>query len=67
MRARGQRLVDAGRFRLPVDTAARAVWAASQGVLSLVSQNATRKDVETISRLLFDAIVNELSRPQSLE
>ena len=65
MYARVQRLVDTGRFRLPVDAAARAVWAASQGVLSMVRQNAARKDVEATSRLLFDAVVNELSRPPS--
>ena len=65
MHARVQRLVDTGRFRLPVDTAARGVWAASQGVLSLVHQNAARKDVEATSRLLFDAVVNELTRSPS--
>lgn len=65
MYARVQRLVDTGRFRLPVDVAARAVWAASQGALSLVEQNAARKDVEATSRLLFDAVVSELSRPPS--
>jgi hypothetical protein len=40
--------------------------AVSQGALSLVRQNAPRKDVEATSRLLFDAVVNELSRPPSL-
>lgn len=63
MRARVQRLVDTGRFRLPTDAAARAVWAASQGVLSLVGQSAARKDVEATSSLLFDAVVNALSQP----
>ncbi|MCE8039597.1 TetR/AcrR family transcriptional regulator [Halomonas sp. MCCC 1A11062] len=63
MREKVQRLVDTGRFRLPVDEAARAVWAASQGALSLVGQNMARKDVEATSRLLFDAVVNELSQP----
>jgi hypothetical protein len=66
MFARVQRLVDTGRFRLPVDAAARVVWAASQGALSLVGQNVARKDVEATSRLLFDAVVSELSRPPSL-
>jgi AcrR family transcriptional regulator len=63
MRARVQRLVDTGRFLWPVDAAARAVWAASQGALSLVWQNTPRKDVEATSRLLFDAVVKELSQP----
>lgn len=65
MQARVQRLVDTGRFRGPVDAAARAVWAASQGALSLVGQSVTRRNVEATSRLLFDAVVNELSRPPS--
>lgn len=63
MLARVQRLVDMGRFRGPVDTAARAVWAASQGALSLARQGTTRKDAEAVSELLFNAVVNELSRP----
>lgn len=63
MRSRVQRLVDMGRFRGPADTAARAVWAASNGALTLVQQGASRKDVEATSELLFAAVVNELSRP----
>ncbi|WP_256352109.1 hypothetical protein [Pseudomonas yamanorum] len=62
MKARVQRLVNTGRFNQPVDVAARAVWAASQGPLSLAAQHVARKDVEMTSRLLFDAVVNELSR-----
>ena len=65
MFARVQRLVDTGRFRLPADAAARAVWAASQGALSLVGQGVARRDVEGTSRLLFDAVVDALSRPPS--
>ncbi len=63
MQARVQRLVDMGRFRGPLDAAARAVWAASQGALSLAQQGAPRKEVEATSALLFNAVVNELSRP----
>lgn len=63
MQSRVQRLVDMGRFRGPLDAAARAIWAASQGALSLVQQGAPRKDVEATSDLLFKAVVNELSRP----
>ena len=62
MHARVQRLVDMGRFRGPVDEAARVIWAASQGALSLVHQGAARKDVEAASDLLFNAVVNELTR-----
>ena len=63
MQARVQRLVDMGRFRGPLDEATRAVWAASQGALSLVQQGAQRKDVEATSELLFKAVVRELSHP----
>lgn len=63
MHARVQRLVDMGRFRGPVDPAARAVFAASQGALSLVHLGVARKDVEAASELIFNAVVNELSRP----
>lgn len=63
MHGRVQRLVDLGRFRGPVDAAARAVWAASNGALALVHLGAARKDVEAASDLLFKAIVGELSRP----
>lgn len=65
MHARVQRLVDLGRFRGPVDAAARAVWAASNGALALVHLGAARKDVEAASDLLFNAVVGELSRPAS--
>jgi len=65
MYSRVQRLVDMGRFRGPVDLAARAVWAASQGALSLVQQGASRKDIEAVSDLLFDAVVEQLSRSAS--
>lgn len=65
MHGRVQRLVDLGRFRGPVDAAARAVWAASNGALALVHLGAARKDVEEASDLLFKAVVGELSRPAS--
>lgn len=67
MQSRVQRLVDTGRFQVPVDTAARAVWAASQGLLSLAHQGPSRKDVEVISELLFNAVVEKLSNAQSPE
>jgi hypothetical protein len=41
MQSRVQWLVDMGRFRGPVDAAARAVWAASQGALSLLHLGAS--------------------------
>jgi AcrR family transcriptional regulator len=63
MQARVQRLVDLGRFRGPVEAAARAVWAASQGALSLVRLVPGRRDIDDASDLLFKAVVAELSRP----
>jgi len=65
MHSRVQRLVDTGRFKVPVDTAALAVWAASQGLLSLVNQGPSRKDIDAISDLLFNAVVLHLSDPQT--
>jgi len=65
MQARVQRLVDMGRFRGPVDEAARAMWAASNGALSLLQSGASRKEIEATSELLFNAVVRELSIPSS--
>lgn len=65
MHSRVQRLVDMERFCGPVDAAARAIWAASQGAQSLVLQGASRKDIEAVSDLLFEAIVGKLSRVAS--
>lgn len=65
MQARVQRLVDMGRLRGPVDAAARAVWAASQGALSLIHLGASRKEIEAVSDLLFNAVVNRLSQGSS--
>ncbi|UUX97700.1 TetR/AcrR family transcriptional regulator [Aquabacterium sp. J223] len=62
MRARVQRLVDRGVFRLGVDEAARAVWAGCNGVLSLTAQGAGRREVEATSDLMFDAVVSRLQR-----
>jgi AcrR family transcriptional regulator len=63
MQARVQRLVDMGRFRGPVDEATRAIWAASNGALSLLQGGASRKEIEATSELLFNAVVRELSAP----
>lgn len=62
MHARVQRLVDMGRLRGPVDATAIAVWAASQGALSLVHQRVPRKSIEATSKLLFEAIIDKLAR-----
>jgi AcrR family transcriptional regulator len=62
LQGRVQRLVDTGRFRGPVDAATQALWAASQGALSLVLQGVPRKEVKATSDVLFNAVVGELSR-----
>lgn len=62
MRARVQRLVDRQVFRLGVDEAARAVWAACNGVLSLTSHGASKREIEATSELLFGAVVSRLQQ-----
>jgi len=63
MHARVQRLIDMGRLQGSVDAAARAIWAASQGALSLVQLGASRKDIQAASSLLFEAVITRLSQP----
>jgi AcrR family transcriptional regulator len=60
MQARVQRLVDMGRFRGPVDVASTAVWAACQGVLALVLQGRSAREVKAMSELMFRAITAQL-------
>ena len=62
MRARVQRLVDKGVFRLDVDEAARAVWAGCNGVLSLTSRGVAKREIEATSDLMFGAVVSRLQR-----
>ena len=63
MRALVQRLVDTGRFQVPLDDAARAISAAFNGVLSLRQWGATTADeVAATSDLIFTALMTELSR-----
>ena len=38
-----------------------AIWAPSQGAQSLVLQGVSRKDIEAVSDLLFEAVVDKLS------
>jgi AcrR family transcriptional regulator len=62
MLARVQRLVDLGEFRGPVDATARVVWAASQGALSLIDLRASRKEIQAVGDVLFDAVVDKLTK-----
>jgi AcrR family transcriptional regulator len=62
MRARVQRLVDSGRFKLSVEESARAIWAANNGVLSVLRRGASRREIEAVSDLLFVAVTVELAK-----
>lgn len=62
MRARVQRLVDRGIFKIGVDEAARAVWAGCSGVLALTGSGLTRREVQATSDILFTAVVDQLSK-----
>jgi AcrR family transcriptional regulator len=61
MRARVQRLVDRGVFKLGVEDASRAIWAAVNGVLSMIGRGVPRRDVEATSTLVFEALAWRLS------
>lgn len=63
MRARVQRLVDQGVFKVGVDEAARAVWAGCNGVLSLLNKGLPRREIDATSQTLFEAVVTRLSTP----
>jgi AcrR family transcriptional regulator len=62
MRARVQRLVDRGIFKVGVDEASRAVWAGCNGVLALTGRGLARREVEATSDTLFKAVVAQLSK-----
>lgn len=63
MRARVQRLVDRGVFKVGLEEASRAVWAGCNGVLALTGTGLARRDVEATSHTLFEAVVARLSSP----
>ena len=60
MRSNVQRLVDRGVFKGGVDEASRAIWAASSGVLAMVSAGHKRREVEATGDTLFEAVVTHL-------
>lgn len=63
MRALVQRLVDTGRFVVPLEESSRALSAAFNGVLSLRQWGATTaSEVKATSDLIFTALITELSR-----
>jgi len=64
MRAIVERLATEGRLTTDVDTAARAIWAASSGVLAMFMQGAPVAEIKPSSELLFDALMAKLVRPK---
>lgn len=59
-RARVQRLVDRGVFKVGLDQATRTVWAGCNGVLALMGSGLTRREIEATSEMLFEAVVARL-------
>lgn len=59
-RARVQRLVDRGVFKVGLEQATRTVWAGCNGVLALMGAGLTRRDIEATSEMLFEAVVRRL-------
>ena len=63
MRALVQRLVDTGRFQVPLEEAARAILGAFNGVLSLRQWGTSAaSEVTATSELIFTALITELSK-----
>jgi AcrR family transcriptional regulator len=62
MRANVGRLANDGRLVTDVDTAARTIWAASNGVLALFMQGMPAAEIKLSSELLFDALMAKLVR-----
>ncbi|MDB5972833.1 MAG: hypothetical protein JWQ90_5283 [Hydrocarboniphaga sp.] len=64
MRAIVERLATEARLTAEVDAAARTIWAASSGVLTLFMQGMPAAEVKPTSELLFDALMAKLIRPK---
>ncbi|MBB2206576.1 TetR/AcrR family transcriptional regulator [Gluconacetobacter takamatsuzukensis] len=64
MRATVERLGHDGRLTTDVDTAALAVWAAANGVLTLFMQGTPVADIRSANVVLFDALMAGLVRPK---
>ncbi len=62
MRTIVERLAAEGRLTTDVDTAARAIWAASSGVLAMFLQGTPAAEIKPSSELLFDALMARLVR-----
>jgi AcrR family transcriptional regulator len=57
-----ERLAAEGRLQTDVGTAARTIWAASNGVLTLFMQGTPAKDIKPSSDLMFEALIARLVR-----
>jgi AcrR family transcriptional regulator len=64
LRAIVERLATDGRLTTDVDTAARTIWAASNGVLILFMQGMSAAEIKSSSALLFDALTAKLVRSE---
>ena len=64
MRAIVERLATEGRLTTDAGTAARTIWAASNGVLTLFMQGTPAAEIKPASELLFDALMARLVRPK---
>jgi AcrR family transcriptional regulator len=64
MRAIVERLAAEGRLTTDVDTAARAIWAASGGVQNLLMEGTPAAEVRRSGDLLFDALMAKLVRSE---
>ncbi len=60
MRAIVERLHREDRLKTDVETAARTIWAASNGVLTLFMQGTSPKDIKPTSDLLFEALMAKI-------
>lgn len=64
MRAIVERLAQDGQLKTGADTAARTIWAASNGILTLFMQGTPVADIKASSELLFDALMAKLIKPK---
>jgi AcrR family transcriptional regulator len=62
IRAIVERLANEGLLKTEVDTAARTIWAASNGILTLFMQGTPIAEIKPSSELLFDALIAKLTR-----
>lgn len=60
MRRAVERLADGGRLTTNIDTAARAIWAGSNGVLVLFTRGDDPALIEPTNVLVFEALITRL-------